>query len=99
MGTAGLVLPSHGAVSQVDLGHLYGDNLQRQHQLRLFRDGKLKFQVPRGTMCQNASQFRASRLFEAHVPLAAARTGWFSPLFPFYHPILVSPRWLSLIHI
>lgn len=34
---------------QVDLGHLYGDNLQRQHQLRLFRDGKLKFQVPPGT--------------------------------------------------
>lgn len=31
---------------QVDLGHLYGDNLQRQHQLRLFKDGKLKFQVP-----------------------------------------------------
>uniref|UniRef100_A0A663MVU7 Prostaglandin G/H synthase 1 n=1 Tax=Athene cunicularia TaxID=194338 RepID=A0A663MVU7_ATHCN len=29
---------------QVDLGHLYGDNLERQHQLRLFRDGKLKFQ-------------------------------------------------------
>uniref|UniRef100_A0A8C8RI68 Prostaglandin G/H synthase 1 n=1 Tax=Pelusios castaneus TaxID=367368 RepID=A0A8C8RI68_9SAUR len=28
----------------VDLGHLYGDNLQRQHQLRLFRDGKLKYQ-------------------------------------------------------
>ncbi|NXE27990.1 PGH1 synthase, partial [Ardeotis kori] len=33
----------------VDLGHLYGDSLQRQHQLRLFRDGKLKFQVPPGT--------------------------------------------------
>uniref|UniRef100_A0A8D2MW09 Prostaglandin G/H synthase 1 n=1 Tax=Zonotrichia albicollis TaxID=44394 RepID=A0A8D2MW09_ZONAL len=33
----------------VDLGHLYGDNLQRQHQLRLFRDGKLKFQVPPST--------------------------------------------------
>ncbi|NXF46650.1 PGH1 synthase, partial [Oceanites oceanicus] len=32
----------------VDLGHLYGDNLQRQHQLRLFRDGKLKFQVVDG---------------------------------------------------
>ncbi|NXP38354.1 PGH1 synthase, partial [Leiothrix lutea] len=32
----------------VDLGHLYGDNLQRQHQLRLFRDGKLKFQVVNG---------------------------------------------------
>lgn len=34
---------------QVDLGHLYGDNLQRQHQLRLFQDGKLKFQVPPST--------------------------------------------------
>ncbi|XP_061332584.1 prostaglandin G/H synthase 1 [Pezoporus flaviventris] len=32
----------------VDLGHLYGDNLQRQHQLRLFKDGKLKFQVVDG---------------------------------------------------
>ncbi|XP_009997235.1 PREDICTED: prostaglandin G/H synthase 1 [Chaetura pelagica] len=32
----------------VDLGHVYGDNLQRQHQLRLFRDGKLKFQVVDG---------------------------------------------------
>uniref|UniRef100_A0A8D0EK58 Prostaglandin G/H synthase 1 n=1 Tax=Strix occidentalis caurina TaxID=311401 RepID=A0A8D0EK58_STROC len=32
----------------VDLGHLYGDNLERQHQLRLFRDGKLKFQVVDG---------------------------------------------------
>ncbi|KAM4647366.1 prostaglandin G/H synthase 1 [Amazona ochrocephala] len=32
----------------VDLGHLYGDNLQRQHQLRLFKDGKLKFQVVHG---------------------------------------------------
>uniref|UniRef100_G1N7E3 Prostaglandin G/H synthase 1 n=1 Tax=Meleagris gallopavo TaxID=9103 RepID=G1N7E3_MELGA len=32
----------------VDLGHVYGDNLQRQHQLRLFQDGKLKFQVVNG---------------------------------------------------
>ncbi|XP_067397845.1 prostaglandin G/H synthase 1 isoform X2 [Emydura macquarii macquarii] len=32
----------------VDLGHLYGDNLERQHQLRLFRDGKLKYQVADG---------------------------------------------------
>lgn len=29
----------------VDLGHIYGDNLERQHQLRLFKDGKLKYQV------------------------------------------------------
>ncbi|XP_010077013.1 PREDICTED: LOW QUALITY PROTEIN: prostaglandin G/H synthase 1-like, partial [Pterocles gutturalis] len=37
-----------GESQPVDLGHLYGDNLQRQHQLRLFRDGKLKFQVVDG---------------------------------------------------
>lgn len=30
---------------QVDLGHVYGDNLDRQYQLRLFKDGKLKYQV------------------------------------------------------
>ncbi|KAM3825455.1 prostaglandin G/H synthase 1 [Vipera latastei] len=32
----------------VDLGHIYGDNLERQHQLRLFKDGKLKYQVIKG---------------------------------------------------
>uniref|UniRef100_A0A8C4W084 Prostaglandin G/H synthase 1 n=1 Tax=Gopherus evgoodei TaxID=1825980 RepID=A0A8C4W084_9SAUR len=32
----------------VDLGHLYGDNLERQHQLRNFTDGKLKYQVVDG---------------------------------------------------
>lgn len=30
---------------QVDLGHVYGDSLDRQYQLRLFKDGKLKYQV------------------------------------------------------
>ncbi|KAJ7308124.1 hypothetical protein JRQ81_008634 [Phrynocephalus forsythii] len=34
----------------VDLGHIYGDNLERQHQLRLFRDGKLKYQMLNGEM-------------------------------------------------
>ncbi|XP_004712627.2 prostaglandin G/H synthase 1 [Echinops telfairi] len=34
----------------VDLGHIYGDNLERQHQLRLFEDGKLKYQVLNGDM-------------------------------------------------
>lgn len=33
---------------QVDLGHIYGDNLERQYQLRLFKDGKLKYQVALG---------------------------------------------------
>lgn len=30
---------------QVDLTHIYGDTLEKQHKLRLFKDGKLKFQV------------------------------------------------------
>lgn len=30
---------------QVDAGHIYGDNLKRQHNLRLLKDGKLKYQV------------------------------------------------------
>lgn len=29
----------------VDLGHIYGDNLERQYHLRLFKDGKLKYQA------------------------------------------------------
>uniref|UniRef100_UPI00398F3D4B prostaglandin G/H synthase 1-like n=1 Tax=Pristiophorus japonicus TaxID=55135 RepID=UPI00398F3D4B len=29
----------------VDLTHIYGDSLERQHHLRLFKDGKLKYQV------------------------------------------------------
>lgn len=35
---------------QVDAGHIYGDNLERQHNLRLLRDGKLKYQVKLGDM-------------------------------------------------
>lgn len=31
--------------SQVDAGHIYGDNLERQLNLRLHKDGKLKYQV------------------------------------------------------
>lgn len=29
----------------MDAGHIYGDNLERQLQLRLHKDGKLKYQV------------------------------------------------------
>ncbi|XP_067868666.1 prostaglandin G/H synthase 1-like isoform X2 [Heterodontus francisci] len=32
----------------VDLTHIYGDSLERQHHLRLFKDGKLKYQVVNG---------------------------------------------------
>ncbi|XP_030063156.1 prostaglandin G/H synthase 1 isoform X1 [Microcaecilia unicolor] len=32
----------------VDLSHIYGDTLDRQYALRLFKDGKLKYQVVNG---------------------------------------------------
>ncbi|XP_053552115.1 prostaglandin G/H synthase 1 [Bombina bombina] len=32
----------------VDLSHVYGDTLDRQHALRLFKDGKLKYQTING---------------------------------------------------
>ncbi|XP_036409678.1 prostaglandin G/H synthase 2a [Megalops cyprinoides] len=32
----------------VDLSHIYGETLERQHRLRLFKDGKLKHQVVDG---------------------------------------------------
>ncbi|XP_043914220.1 prostaglandin G/H synthase 1 [Protopterus annectens] len=32
----------------VDLGHIYGDSLQHQHALRLFQDGKMKYQIING---------------------------------------------------
>lgn len=30
---------------QVDASNIYGDDLVRQHQLRLHEDGKMKYQV------------------------------------------------------
>lgn len=32
-------------LKQVDAGHIYGDSLDRQLNLRLLKDGKLKYQV------------------------------------------------------
>ncbi|XP_066533813.1 prostaglandin G/H synthase 2a [Hoplias malabaricus] len=32
----------------VDLSHIYGETLEKQHKLRLFKDGKLKYQVVDG---------------------------------------------------
>ncbi|XP_044515699.1 prostaglandin G/H synthase 1-like [Gracilinanus agilis] len=46
MGSAFTSALSHG----VDLNQVYGDNPQRQYQLRLFKDGKLKFQMLDGEM-------------------------------------------------
>lgn len=36
---------------QVDLSHIYGDTLERQHKLRLFKDGKLRYQVGEESVC------------------------------------------------
>ncbi|XP_006634681.1 prostaglandin G/H synthase 2 [Lepisosteus oculatus] len=34
----------------VDLSHIYGETLERQHKLRLFKDGKLKYKMIDGEM-------------------------------------------------
>ncbi|XP_036608993.1 prostaglandin G/H synthase 1 [Trichosurus vulpecula] len=53
----------------VDLGHIYGDNLERQHQLRLFKDGKLKFQMLDGEMYPpSVAETQAYMKYPANVP-------------------------------
>ncbi|XP_077463497.1 prostaglandin G/H synthase 2 [Stigmatopora argus] len=45
-GPAFTLAKGHG----VDLSHIYGDNLEKQHKLRLFKDGKLRHQMLDGDM-------------------------------------------------
>ncbi|XP_077572967.1 prostaglandin G/H synthase 2 [Stigmatopora nigra] len=45
-GPAFTLAKGHG----VDLSHIYGDNLEKQHKLRLFKDGKLRHQILDGDM-------------------------------------------------
>ncbi|KAM9796760.1 prostaglandin G/H synthase 2 [Syngnathus typhle] len=45
-GPAFTLAKGHG----VDLNHIYGDTLDKQHKLRLFKDGKLKHQILDGEM-------------------------------------------------
>ncbi|XP_068929848.1 prostaglandin G/H synthase 1-like isoform X1 [Petaurus breviceps papuanus] len=67
MGPAFTKALGHG----VDLGHIYGDNLERQHQLRLFKDGKLKFQMVNGEMYPpSVAETQASMRYPANVPAA-----------------------------
>uniref|UniRef100_A0A7N4NNY8 Prostaglandin G/H synthase 1 n=1 Tax=Sarcophilus harrisii TaxID=9305 RepID=A0A7N4NNY8_SARHA len=55
----------------VDLGHIYGDNLERQYQLRLFKDGKLKFQMVDGEMYPpSVAETQVSMKYPANVPEA-----------------------------
>lgn len=47
----------------MDLNHIYGDNLEKQHKLRLFEDGKLKYQVRGGKDVLEAAKETSSCAF------------------------------------
>jgi len=50
---------------KVDLNHIYGSDLERQHKLRLHKDGKLKYQVRDETVAVQADRCFKS-IFVAH---------------------------------
>uniref|UniRef100_A0A8D3CKA7 Prostaglandin G/H synthase 2 n=1 Tax=Scophthalmus maximus TaxID=52904 RepID=A0A8D3CKA7_SCOMX len=64
-GPAFTLAKGHG----VDLNHIYGDNLERQHKLRLFKDGKLKYQIVKGEMYPpTVKEVGADMHYPPHVP-------------------------------
>ncbi|XP_030626726.1 prostaglandin G/H synthase 2 [Chanos chanos] len=64
-GPAFTVAKNHG----VDLSHIYGDDLERQHKLRLFKDGKLRYQVIDGEVYPpTVSQVQVNMHYPPHVP-------------------------------
>uniref|UniRef100_Q6KCB5 Prostaglandin G/H synthase 2 n=2 Tax=Eupercaria TaxID=1489922 RepID=Q6KCB5_DICLA len=66
-GPAFTVAKGHG----VDLSHIYGDKLERQHKLRLFKDGKLKYQMVNGEMYPpTVKEVGAEMHYPPHVPEA-----------------------------
>ncbi|XP_049632446.1 prostaglandin G/H synthase 2 isoform X1 [Suncus etruscus] len=53
----------------VDLNHVYGETLDRQHKLRLFKDGKLKYQIIDGEMYPpTVAETQVSMIYPPHVP-------------------------------
>ncbi|KAJ8277979.1 hypothetical protein GJAV_G00082370 [Gymnothorax javanicus] len=53
----------------VDLSQIYGDNLERQHKLRLLKDGKLKFQMVDGEVYPPAmKEVQVDMHYPPHVP-------------------------------
>ncbi|XP_040263438.1 prostaglandin G/H synthase 2 [Bufo bufo] len=53
----------------VDLSHIYGETLDRQHQLRLKEDGKLKYQIIDGEMYPpTVNETGVVMLYPPHVP-------------------------------
>uniref|UniRef100_UPI00398EF673 prostaglandin G/H synthase 2-like n=1 Tax=Pristiophorus japonicus TaxID=55135 RepID=UPI00398EF673 len=58
-----------GLAHGVDLSHVYGETLDRQHKLRLFTDGKLKFQVNNGEVYPPTVQEAPVEMtYPPHVP-------------------------------
>ncbi|KAG5847396.1 prostaglandin G/H synthase 2a [Anguilla anguilla] len=53
----------------VDLSHIYGETLERQRKLRLFKDGKLKYQVLDGEVYPpTVKQVQVEMHYPPHVP-------------------------------
>ncbi|TRZ02405.1 hypothetical protein DNTS_034463 [Danionella cerebrum] len=53
----------------VDLGHIYGQDLERQHKLRLFKDGKLRYQVVHGEVYPPlVSEVQVEMHYPPHIP-------------------------------
>ncbi|XP_023660355.1 prostaglandin G/H synthase 2-like isoform X1 [Paramormyrops kingsleyae] len=53
----------------VDLNHIYGDTLEKQHKLRLFKDGKLKYQVIDGEVYPPlVTEVQVEMHYPPHVP-------------------------------
>ncbi|XP_041095637.1 prostaglandin G/H synthase 1-like isoform X2 [Polyodon spathula] len=54
----------------VDAGHIYGDNLDRQLNLRLLKDGKMKYQLVNGDMYPpTVAEALVNMSYPPHVPL------------------------------
>ncbi|XP_059193984.1 prostaglandin G/H synthase 1 [Centropristis striata] len=53
----------------VDAGNIYGDNLERQLQLRLLKDGKLKYQMVNGEVyLPTVSEVPVHMVYPEHIP-------------------------------
>ncbi|XP_029474099.1 prostaglandin G/H synthase 2 [Rhinatrema bivittatum] len=53
----------------VDLNHVYGETLDRQHKLRLFKDGKLKHQMIDGEMYPpTVKDTQVEMIYPPHIP-------------------------------
>ncbi|ELV13895.1 Prostaglandin G/H synthase 2 [Tupaia chinensis] len=53
----------------VDLNHVYGETLDRQHKLRLFKDGKLKYQIIDGELYPpTVKDTQVEMIYPPHVP-------------------------------